>query len=286
MRRVIFREKKFMNTIIAITVIQDNVGTIEINEALEDAFFQFEKVVEKYTRFNNTSELAKLNKSNSPYRVSKEFFELIEFMLSMSKRTNGAFDPTIIDFLEVYGYDKDYDFSKLDNPNLDSFVKNVKEKRGYWDQIKLDKDNSTIHLPQNTKIDLGSVGKGFAIDLAFNTLEKVSNNFLINAGGDIRAKGKNYENRWWTINLKGKDGSNGAIELKNQSLSSSGSWARKVKQFHHLIDPSTGKPAEKKYSTVFTLGKNSLITDAWATALFILGEETEESKKDVLALFV
>ncbi|MCA9381704.1 FAD:protein FMN transferase, partial [Candidatus Dojkabacteria bacterium] len=192
-----------------------------------------------------------------------------------------------IDFLEVYGYDKNYDFSKLENPKLDSLVEDIAKKKKSWNEIEIDKKEKKIKLAEGQRIDLGGIGKGYAIDLAFNHLKNVCPNFLINAGGDIRSSGKNLENKYWLTELKTPDGSAGQIELENMSLSSSGSWARKVKQFHHLIDPRLGKPVEKNYSTVFVLGDTSIKTDTWATALFILGQETAESKADgVSAIFL
>ncbi len=286
MKRLIEREKSFMSTLITIKVVQNTNSTVKINEAIEEAFLQFNNVVDKYTRFNEDSELSNLNRNSGKFvKITKEFFDLIKFMLSMSEKTDGAFDPTIIEFLEVYGYDKNYDFSKLENPKLDSLVKKILKEKKSWREIELNEEENSVKLPEGLKIDLGGVGKGYAVDLAYESLKKVSDDFLIDAGGDIRVSGKNLEGKFWTVGLKDIDGIHGTVELKDKALSSSGSWAKKIKQFHHLIDPRLGKPADRNFSTVFVLGETSLITDAWATALFILGEETENSKKEVSAIF-
>lgn len=288
MKQKIFHTRNFMNTEISISVIKNKQSTIEIQEAIENAYGEFDRIVKKFTRFNEDSELSNLNRQGGKWiKVSDEFFMLIEFMLNMSKKTEGAFDPTIIDYLEVYGYDKNYDFSKLENPKLDGLVKKITNTRKSWKEIKLDSKENKVMLAENQKIDLGGVGKGYAIDCAYNHLIKVSDDFLINAGGDIRASGKNEKSEYWKAELKAKESSAGIVELKDMSLSSSGSWARKVKQFHHLIDPRLGKPADRDYDSVFVIGKSGLLTDAWATSLFILGEETEESKEDgVSAIFL
>ncbi|MCA9386846.1 FAD:protein FMN transferase [Candidatus Dojkabacteria bacterium] len=287
MKQKIFHSRKFMNTDIDITVIQDGQSTIEIQESIENAYGEFDRIVKKFTRFNEDSELSNLNRQSGKWvKVSEELVFLVEYMLNMSKKTDGAFDPTIIDFLEVYGYDKNYDFSKLENPKLDKLVADIAKKKRSWKDIEVDKKENKIKLVEGQRIDLGGIGKGYAIDLAFDHLKKTSDNFLINAGGDIRSNGKNNEDKFWVVELKTPDGSAGQLELKNMSLSSSGSWARKVKQFHHLIDPRLGKPAEKNYSTVFVLGETSIQTDTWATALFILGQETKASLGDgVTAVF-
>jgi thiamine biosynthesis lipoprotein len=262
-----------MNTLITFKVVQNESSTVEIKNAIEEGFGEFDRIVKKYTRFNENSELSNLNRNSGNWvQVSDEFFMLIEYMLKMAKETDGAFDPTIIDFLEVYGYDKNYDFSKLDNPKLDSMVEKIANERRSWKEIELNKESLQVKLAETQRIDLGGIGKGYAIDCAYNRLIKVSNGFLIDAGGDIRASGRNENGEYWKVGLKTSEFEDKNFEfriLKNEALACSGSWARRVKQFHHLINPKDGKPVAKKYSTVYVSADTGLEADSWATALFV-----------------
>ncbi len=286
MAKIITKEKNFMNTVITFKVVQAKQNTVDILDSIEKGFDQFDRIVKQYTRFNEDSELSNLNRNSGSWtKISAEFFELIEYMLNLAKETDGCFDPTIIDFLETYGYDKNYDFSKLDNPKLDDMVKNISVTRASFKDIELDKKNLKVKLVKGQRIDLGGVGKGYAIDCAFDELEKVSDNFLIDAGGDIRAKGKNEKGEVWKVALKNKNESGeiveiGFIELDNKSVASSGSWARKVKQFHHLINPKTGLP-ENKYTTVYVVAQKGIDADAWGTALFVGGEKYIKNHKEL-----
>lgn len=271
------RQREFMKTTITIKVVQNEEKTIGINEAIELAYGEFDRIVKKYTRFDENSELSNLNRKSGKWvKVSDEFLFLIRYMLDLAKKTNGAFDPTIIDFLEVYGYDKNYDFSKLENPKLDSLVKNIQAKRNSWKAIEINIKDNKVKLAKGQRIDLGGVGKGYAIDKAFEQLERAADNFLIDAGGDIRVKGKSSTQRNWVAGLRAQDSKKneptlvGQLELKSgEALASSGSWARKIKQFHHIINPKTGSPVIKDYSTVFVKGPSGIEADAWATALFV-----------------
>lgn len=97
---------------------------------------------------------------------------------------------------------------------------------------------------------------------------------MIDAGGDLRASGKNEKGEFWKAGLKALDEKGepklfGYLELNNESLASSGSWARRVKQFHHIIDTKTGEPVKRDYSTVFVKAKTAMESDSWATILFI-----------------
>lgn len=273
--QIISRSENLMGTTITISAVkQPHISTVEITDAIEHGLSEFRRIVKLYTRFNDTSELAELNRSGGKWhKVSEEFFMLIERMLEISKITKGAFDPTIIDFLEVYGYDKNYDFSKLDNPKLDSMVESIAKNRHSWQEIELDKEKLQVKLCKNQRLDLGGIGKGYAIDCAAKHLQNVGN-FLIDGGGDIYAQGKNADKENWLVDLKHKDGVFGQVRLREsgEALACSGSWARKVKQFHHLINPNSGK-SDAKYETVFVLSSSATTADVWGTALAVGGKD-------------
>lgn len=285
----IVRQKNFMNTTITFKVVQDKESTVEIMDAIEAGFGEFDRIVKTYTRFDEKSELSNLNRQPDRWiNISKEFCYLVEYMLNLAKVTDGVFDPTVIDFLEVYGYDKNYDFSKLEKPELDELVKKIAKERPSWKEIELDKENLRVKLVKNQRIDLGGIGKGYAIDCAFNKLNKFKN-FFIDAGGDIRVKGNNEKGELWTVDLlamnqKGHKEIVGQLQLDNESIAGSGSWARKFKQFHHLINPKTGKP-QNTFSTVFVQAPTSIESDSWATALFIGGEEIVKVMPDNFKYF-
>lgn len=291
MNKEIVEQKKFMNTTITIKVVQQNEYTVTLLDGINEAFSEFDRIVKKYTRFNEDSELSNLNRNGGNWvQVSEEFLYLIEYMINLANLTEGAFDPTIIDFLEVYGYDKDYNFSKLDNPRLDDLVKKIINNRHHFSEIEIDKKNHRVKLMKDQKIDLGGVGKGYAIDCAYKKLAKVTDNFLIDAGGDVRVSGENKLKKKWQISLlhMGDSGSKediGVVELSHgESLSCSGSWARKFKQFHHLINPKTGIPQEER-KTVYVKASSGIDSDGWATAIFIGGEKVVKKAPSTLEYF-
>ncbi len=282
-KQLIVKQKSFMNTLITFKVVKDLENTVTILDAIEEGFSEFERIVKAYTRFNENSELSNLNRKAGEWvQVTSEFFSLINQMLSLANATGGAFDPTVIDFLELYGYDKNYDFSKLENPELDNIVIDRVKNRPSYKDIDLDSKNCKVKLCKDQKIDLGGIGKGYAIDCATNVLKNKFNikNFLIDAGGDLMAVGLNEKDKEWSIGLKtmddtGKEVIHSKVNLSNQALACSGSWARKVKQFHHLINPLTGKP-QNDFKTIYVMASNATDADGWATALFVLGKDVSK----------
>jgi thiamine biosynthesis lipoprotein len=158
--------------------------------------------------------------------------------------------------------------------------------RPSYKDIHLDKKNLTITLAPKQRLDMGSIGKGYAIDLAYEVLSEFPG-YIINAGGDIRAKGENLLGKPWSIALykaqlpnKIPDRHNilGKISLRNQSIAGSGGWARRVGFFHHLINPRSGLP-ENNSSQSYVLADEAISADAWATTVFILGQPGIELAK-------
>lgn len=276
--RKIEQEKVFMNTVIRITLFTDK-STVYTQQKIQYAFGCFDEVVKKYTRFSSKSELSSLNNSGGKTtKVSEELFNLIEYMLQLAQLSGGSYDPTIIDLLETYGYDQKSNFENLDDPKLYDKIQELIKIRPHFSLIKLNRSNLTVNLAKRQRLDLGSVGKGYAIDLAYKALIEFPA-FMINAGGDIRVKGPKPDGKEWEIGLQKTQVPNralvenqliGRVNLKEGSICGSGGWARRVRFFHHLLNPKTGMPINS-ISQTFTYAKTAMEADAWATILFTLG---------------
>jgi FAD:protein FMN transferase len=273
MQKSINETKVFMNTKVNIQVSSE-LGTIETNDILDKAFGRFAYVVKKYSRFEFSSDLSRLNYSKQfPKQISDELFFLINTTLKLAKLSDGIYDPTILDILEIYGYGikKNIPTKSKFNDIVINLKKEIKN-RASWKDIKMNKSKSEITLKQDQKIDLGSIGKGYAMDLAAKELNPVKN-FLINAGGDILASGKDINNNHWRIGLTCPWDINkifGVLELKNISLACSGSAAIKYGKFHHLINPKNGKPMNKIEQS-FVIHKSAMLADGFATLLYLTG---------------
>jgi thiamine biosynthesis lipoprotein len=273
-------ERVFMNTIIRIQVVSCK-GTVFTREKMASAFDQFEHVVKHFSRFSKDSELSQLNQSSGKaVPVSPELFGLISKALEIAKLTDYAYDPTVIDLLEAYGYDACQDFSRLNDPKLYLEIAKLTAGRPKCSDIELDYKNHTIKLQPGQRLDLGSIGKGYAIDLAYNILDGNGfEGFLINAGGDLRAFGHNNSGLPWKILLYRSQLPNhaldeqmfmGSLPLENRSIAGSGGWARRIGAFHHLLSPKDGLPINS-ISQTYVLGPSASVSDAWATALFVTG---------------
>ncbi|MDP4008456.1 MAG: FAD:protein FMN transferase [Candidatus Peregrinibacteria bacterium] len=252
----------------------------DCDDLLEKLFAEGARIENMYSRFIDNNELADLNsKLNEWAAVSLEFFELLTFANGVFENTNGAFDITVKSVLDGLGYDKDYTFQD--------------GKPGKSGTVELDEKNKKVKI--SAQIELGGFGKGYAIDrmseiLILNGYE----NFCIDGGGDIFCKGKDEKGEGWKVHFGHpihRDEAIGFTVADGFACTSSNPNLRKWGDGkHHLIDPSSGKPAANMIG-VYVQSPTAMIADAYATALFAMGYEKakellEDKKIPVEAMII
>ena len=220
------------------------------------------------------SELARINSQAAirPVSVSPELFQLIQMSLGHGLRSQGQFDITYASI----GYRYDYRRSiKPDDKIIQSALPAINFRT-----IKLDASNQTVSFEHpNTRIDLGGIAKGHAVDKAVDYLiSQGVKHGIVTAGGDSRIIG-DHRGRPWMLGVKSPRGEGQAVVLPVESLalSTSGDYERYFeadgKRYHHIIDPSNGKSANGVQS-VTIMGPTATQTDALSTTVFVMGVKT------------
>jgi thiamine biosynthesis lipoprotein len=245
--------------------------------ALKGTQILFEKTEEILSRFNPQSELWRLNSSAGfPFRTSPLLFEIIEESLQAARSTGGTFDPTILPDLLASGYDRTFEqlagricFSRPDTPGT----------KCRWQDIRLDSGSSSVYLPAGCTIDLGGIGKGWTVDRACSGLGHFDN-FAIDAGGDIRVKGRKADGLPWNIGVadpfaEGRDLM--MVELFGGAICTSTTTRRKWQvagiTHHHLIDPRSGEPSRSGVVSATVIAGSAARAEIIAKAALILGPE-------------
>ena len=147
-----------------------------------------------------------------------------------------------------------------------------------------DESVSSIYIEDQCTLDLGAVGKGIACDVAQNYLkqQKEVSGAVIAVGGSILLYGSKADGTNWNVavqNPRGKDGeAMGVLSLSGTTnVSTSGDYEKYFvqngKRYHHILDPSTGYPAESSLISVTVVSDNGLLSDGLSTACFVLGKE-------------
>jgi thiamine biosynthesis lipoprotein len=131
-------------------------------------------------------------------------------------------------------------------------------------------------------IDLNGIAPGFAVDrLAERLLSMQVENFMVDIGGEIRTHGRNVRGEPWHIAVEQPVDTDrlpyAGLRLGNEAVSTSGEYrhyyVRDGRHYSHTIDPRTARPLEREPGSVVVIAPSTMDSDAWATALNVLGSQ-------------
>ena len=259
------------------------------SNAINETFNEIKRLENLFNRFDEKSELSKVNRLAGIEKISvdPDLFEIIKNSLYYSKISKGNFDITVTPLVGIWSSARKKDML----PNQEIIERTLKYV-GY-ENIILDEKDLSVHFLNNlTKIDLGGIAKGYAIDKAKEILHSYGiQNALINIGGNIFAMGNPLGKKDWEIGIqhpREKDKIIARLKLKNKAISTSGDYERffvlEGRRFSHIINPSNGYPSEGIISVTIA-ADSAEKADILSTAVFVMGIEDGinfiESFKDV-----
>jgi len=242
------------------------------DKLIKEVVAEMNRIDHLMSPFRAESELSKLNQAafGRPLQVSAEMYQLLELSIKYSKLTNGAFDITFSSLGYLYDFKKEL---KPTQKEIDSLTSSI----DYQSIVLLPETTSVKFKNRNTRIDLGGIAKGHAVDQCIKLLQTAGiKNAFVSAGGDSRVIGKKND-RLWYIGIRDPRDSEKLIvnlPLEEVSISTSGDYERFfIKdnvRYHHILDPKTGDSARDSQS-VTILAPNSTHADALSTSVFVLG---------------
>ncbi len=240
----------------------------------------FRKVNKSLSTYMATSDISRINKGDSLVFVDAYFEEVFAKSKVIHEQTKGVFDPTIGILVNAWGFGP-----KKDVKTPDSLaIKNMLSYVGF-NKVKLREGRVVKKFPQ-IYFDFNAIAKGFGVDVVGRFLEeKGIENYLIEIGGEIRARGKNLKGDFWKIgieqpNFDGTRGIQKVIVLRNASIATSGNY-RKFKvdsitgeKYVHTLDTKTGYTARRDLLSASVIAAlDCADVDGYATALMAMGSE-------------
>lgn len=161
-------------------------------------------------------------------------------------------------------------------------LQNLLIRTGY-EKVKL--DGNYINLEDEMQIDLGAVGKGFTGDLLAEKIKENSvKSALINLGGNVQTIGTKPDGSDWKVGITSPygEGNFAVLEISDKAIVTSGGYERYFigedgRQYHHILNPETGKPAESGLISVSVIASEGRLCDALSTSLFVMGLEKAEN---------
>ena len=249
------------------------------DEALLDlAVAEVERLEAAWSRFRPTSEISRLNdRAGEWVDVSPDTLLLVERAILASVVTEGRYDPTVLGDVIRAGYDRD--FALVATRSGGSPLPTSALRRGV-DQISVDAARGAVRLPAGTGFDPGGIGKGLAADLVAARLDAEGvAGALVNLGGDLRAIGFGPDGDDWTVDLDPVASGLplATISLERGAVATSTTlrrrWELDDEERHHLIDPTTGRPAAGDLVSVSVLAAHGWQAEVLAKAALVAGLE-------------
>ena len=255
-----------MDTVMDFTIYGES-GLIDQSESLIASLESLVSVTD------TGSELYAINQTGSGTLTGKAS-SLMEQALEICRRTDGALDLSIYPIVRAWGFTTG-SYQVPDEAEIQALLPLVDYRK-----IQYDAADGDVTLPVGMKIDLGSVAKGYAGQLVAQMLrEHGVQSALLNLGGNVQTVGAKPDGSPWQIGIKDPQGEDAmmVLSVEDQAVVTSGGYERYFEQdgqtYWHIMDPSTGHPADSGLISVTIVGDEGVVCDGLSTALFVMGLE-------------
>jgi thiamine biosynthesis lipoprotein len=276
---------------------------VMLRAAGEEALDEIERLENSLSLYRTSTEIAQINACahESPVRVSVPVFRLLQHALQLCAETQGAFDITVGPLVRCWGF-----MGSTGRVPTDDELAAARARVG-WQHVELDAASSTVRFARpGMLIDLGAIGKGYAIDCAVELLREAGVTSALVHGGtsSIYAIGHPPQTPAWRVGVRasGDEATNAnnaseandaneaaqpgqplrgidpgalpVLDLRDEALSVSAVWGKSFqsadRRLGHVIDPRTGQPAGDVLLAAVAL-PSTTETDALSTALLTMG---------------
>lgn len=250
-------------------------GPRDLRADADAAFALFEKLEALWSTWRPQSEISRLNRDagQAPVHVAPETLAVLRAAERASQRSSGLFDITFAS-LQLWHFDEDLK-PTVPSPEAVAARLPLVDHR----HVILDDAASTAFIDRaGTRVDLGGIGKGFAVDLVVALLRaRGLHDFVIKAGGDLYCAGTRGP-RPWIVGVRDPRDEDGGffalMPVTDAAFSTSGDDERFFiaggRRYHHIIDPRTGYPATASRS-VTVLAPTATLAEGLSKPIFILG---------------
>ncbi len=251
----------------------------EIKAAIETVVLSVDDAMSPFKKF---SEISRLNgaRDTNWHPISGDVSKVIAEGLRIARLTEGAFDPTVGPIVGRYG------FGPITGTPF----------AGYQ-SIQLGEGKLRKTVPE-ASLDLCGIAKGHALDRMADVLTtRGINSFLLEAGGEVLARGFHPNGRQWQAAVETPDVTPRAfqriVKLDGMALATSGDAFNGGQEggvsFNHIIDPHTELPIANGVASVTVIANTAMEADALATALMVMGSERGfalAEQKGIAAMFL
>jgi len=279
-------------------IVLHGANEVSLRAAAEEALAEIERLDAQLSLYNPASEISGINAraAAGPLRVEPALFRLLQHAQRLNRETGGAFDITVAPLMRCWGFMRGN--GRLPDPDD---LAEARAKVGLH-LVTLNEEDFTVRFARDgVTLDLGSIGKGYALERAAELLRDagVTSGLLHGGTSTVYALGAPPDANAWNVAVPHPDfaartisgagpGLNQAIDagkilafipLKDQALSISAVWAKaceaNCRVYGHVMDPRKGEPVNSAVLAAVVL-PSATETDALSTALLIDGSAGHE----------
>ena len=228
--------------------------------------------------YNTNSLLSQLNSGDTSLLLDTHFVCVFKASQHISLLSDGLFDCTVAPLVEAWGFGPD-DRQEVDSLYIATLLKEV----GYQDLWL--RGDSLLSNPQQKTMDFNALAQGYTVDVIAELLDShLVSDYLIELGGELRAKGLNSRNEKWRVGIDKpsneidvNDRFQIILNLHNKSLATSGNYRNFYEKdgriFSHTINPKTAYPVQHSLLSATVITDDCMIADAYATTFMVMGVE-------------
>jgi FAD:protein FMN transferase len=231
------------------------------------------------SQYNKNSVISRVNINDSTVKLNEPFKEVFKRSMEVSQMTDGAFDITVGPLVNAWGFG----FAKKADVNK-AMVDSLKQLVGYKNVHIL--GDKVIKNNLNMKLDMNAIAQGYSVDKVADYLEsKGIKHYMVEIGGELKAKGRNPRGEMWRVGIDKPIDSNVApgtnlqvvLEFTKKAVSTSGNYRQfYIKdgvKYAHTIDPKSGYPVQHSLLSATIIADDCTSADAIATSCMVMGLE-------------
>ena len=278
-KRPVTRESTAMNSFVTIAVYDESGTVDQLNDAIDSALAEIQRIEEMATDYNDTSQVGRINlhAGKDSILVSPELIALLRTSIAFAERSGGAFDVAVGPIVKTW----DFLAAKPRVPSRDA-ISRLLPLIDYRQIVIAGEKVFLTH--KGMALDLGGIAKGYAVDRAAEILRrKGCKQFIVDVGGNLGVSWEGtqlLDSAAATILVRHprREGEFfGEFRMGTGGVSTSGDYQRYFIQdgvrYHHIIDPATGLPTSNGVVSVTIVAADATTADALSTLVFVLGRE-------------
>lgn len=241
---------------------------------------QLEAVNASMSTYRPDSEISRFNAApvDEWFQVSADFYMVLSTALAVGWQSDGAYDVTVGPLVNLWGFGPD---GSIEAAPEEAQIAATMARVGQ-DKLRVDGETLKILKQSGMYLDFSSIAKGFAVDQVARWLVGEGiDSFLVEVGGEMRVAGLSARGDAWRVGIEAPETGRFALartlRLGNAAVATSGDYRNYFEvdgvRFSHTIDPRNGRPVAHELVSVTVVHPSSMLADAWATALTVLGAE-------------